>query len=519
MVHLQHELVQYRPEPRTFEDALRDALGNAPYLGAALFVHAIVLLILAALDAPPPELARELAITSSEQRTYDEIPEPPKKQEEPLDEPDEVEDTVVEVSDPPLDDSEPTDDFDLAPDSIFGPPGPDSTLGVSLDTGGPGGGDLPGGDRPGPGNPLPLDSPVRRGLEWLAHHQNPDGHWSAAAFDAECGNQGDDVICSGSGNPMHDVGVTGLALLAFLGAGNTDKHGEFRDNVHRGLKYLADVQQSDGNFADPNSGQHTYDHLLATLAFLDAYGHSRLNRHLRRPALDGLRYVERIRNPGGAWRYADFHPEMGDPTRRNDTSVTGWAILVLATARDAGLPIDETALEDALLFLDEMTDPSTGRTGYTRPGERPARLSGKEALWPETQSEALTAVALMARIFADPELKRPGHRELVDRGARLIASMPPTWNADEPGRRDFYFWYYGTYALFQYQDVDKQPWLAWEARMADAIAAHQHLDGERRGSWDPELGPWGHVGGRVYSTAILTLALEVYYRYPVLGSR
>ena len=31
------------------------------------------------------------------------------------------------------------------------------------------------------------------------------------------------------------------------------------------------------------------------------------------------------------------------------------------------------------------------------------------------------------------------------------------------------------------------------------------------GSWDPS-GPWGRYGGRLYSTAISTLTLEVYYR-------
>ena len=39
------------------------------------------------------------------------------------------------------------------------------------------------------------------------------------------------------------------------------------------------------------------------------------------------------------------------------------------------------------------------------------------------------------------------------------------------------------------------------------------------GSWDPQLDPWGVLGGRVYSTAILTLLMEVYFRYDnVMGS-
>ena len=37
--------------------------------------------------------------------------------------------------------------------------------------------------------------------------------------------------------------------------------------------------------------------------------------------------------------------------------------------------------------------------------------------------------------------------------------------------------------------------------------------GCRRGSWDPMENNWDHQGGRVYSTSLAVLTLEVYYRY------
>lgn len=57
-------------------------------------------------------------------------------------------------------------------------------------------------------------------------------------------------------------------------------------------------------------------------------------------------------------------------------------------------------------------------------------------------------------------------------------------------------------------------WRKWNEAMFEAIVKHQHMkgSGSRTGSWDP-LCAWGEDGGRVYSTALLTMCLEVYYRY------
>ncbi len=45
-----------------------------------------------------------------------------------------------------------------------------------------------------------------------------------------------------------------------------------------------------------------------------------------------------------------------------------------------------------------------------------------------------------------------------------------------------------------------------------SIASATKTKGCRRGSWDP-TGRWSPQGGRVYSTALAVLTLEVYYRY------
>ena len=48
--------------------------------------------------------------------------------------------------------------------------------------------------------------------------------------------------------------------------------------------------------------------------------------------------------------------------------------------------------------------------------------------------------------------------------------------------------------------------------MKEALVTTQQTRGDDAGSWNPD-GIWGGYGGRVYSTALSALILEVYYRY------
>ncbi len=48
--------------------------------------------------------------------------------------------------------------------------------------------------------------------------------------------------------------------------------------------------------------------------------------------------------------------------------------------------------------------------------------------------------------------------------------------------------------------------------MRDLLTSEQQTAGEFAGSWDP-IEPLGRYGGRIYSTALSTLCLEVYYRF------
>ncbi len=83
-------------------------------------------------------------------------------------------------------------------------------------------------------------------------------------------------------------------------------------------------------------------------------------------------------------------------------------------------------------------------------------------------------------------------------------------------RPDYYYIYYATLALYQHQG---STWQDWNKSLKDVLPRVQEKTGSNAGSWDPSRGLAGN-GGRITSTALATLSLEVYYRIlPIYGFR
>lgn len=331
-------------------------------------------------------------------------------------------------------------------------------------------------------------------IQWLAKHQSPDGHWSCAGFAEQCGAD----RCGGPGDAAFDPGVTGLALLAFLGAGFTNEEGIHASTVGRGLHWLMSHQGEEGCFGSRDSTRFQYNHACAALAIVEAYGMTKSDA-LRASAQKAVAWTLRSKNEKHGWRY-------GVADGGSDTAVTGWMTFVLKSAAMAGLEVDPHALEDAAGFVDEMTDPATGRTGYQSKGGASSRLAEKTAVtFPPEKSEALTAIGMLVRIDAGHGPEDP----MIVKGAELLSKSAPRW---DPASLDFFYWQFGSLAMYQ---VGGEPFNRWNKAMKETVIPHQHGDPKRHdcGSWDPE-DAWSAAGGRVYSTAMLALCMEVYYRYP-----
>ena len=482
----------------TFQELMGERLKQSPWLLLSAGLHAVLLLLIWALV--PPEIAKKpvasVTMTNTDKQTIVKPPPPPPPVTKTEVDPEETPVEDVAVVDSP-DDIPSEDDSPESPaESAFEHTDWNTAVGLAGGAGGPYGDRGTGGGKKGGRSESPF---VKRGLEWLAAHQDEDGRWDCDGFMKH--DNPSYKTCNGAGNSVHDIGVTGLALLAFLGENNSMRQGQYKENVRRGVLWLKSQQEPvSGLFGGAVCHDFVYDHAIAAYAMCEAYGLSDY-RTLRHTAQLGINYLESHRNAYSVWRY---QPRDDD----NDISVTGWAIMAYKSAKYFNLMVNDDAMKCAGVFLDEVSDVS-GAHGYQRAGESCSRKKGEhEVKFPAGKSQALTAVGLFSRIFLGQD---PREKPIMGAAAKLLNGTPPVWD-EKSGSIDHYYWYYATYALFQ---MGGTPWMKWQKALERAVGPNQHHDkGDKNnyGSWDP-VGAWGEDGGRVYSTAILTLTMQANYRY------
>lgn len=338
---------------------------------------------------------------------------------------------------------------------------------------------------------------VARALEWLARHQDDDGRWNAgsrhgtdgrtlrgeSSFTAHCP---EDDVCVGECYYWEaDTAMTGLALLAYLGAGHTHRTGPYATAVERGLSFLLRVQKPDGDLRGASIGVGIYCHAIAALALCEAYVLTGDER-LRPPVERAVAFLLKSRTSDGiAWRY-----QPGDRFG-GDTSILGWAVMMLKSAREVGVAVPEDARTGALAWLQKVAQGRSGGLAIYRPNE------GYRV------TPTMTAEAWACRQFFD--VGGPGPAS--DEAAAYLMQHGP-----DRDPFNLYYWYYATLAMYQHGGDN---WVLWNARVRDQLVRRQERGGHADGSWDPRLCKDKHdsLGGRVYTTALAALTLEVYYRY------
>jgi hypothetical protein len=393
---------------------------------------------------------------------------------------------------------------------------------------------------------------VERSLKWLTSVQAADGRWDASDHGAGQVKTDENGVDRNFAGREADTGVTALVILSFLGAGYTHEtmdgeQGKYAIVVDRALDWLIRQQTSDGCLS--GKAEHfarMYCHAMATYALAEAYGMQKetvlgpmidpltlsepqelavligstygggffgppaaltavQSPFLRMVADDlafGLRRVDdlRLRNAlvraitytmgqqdvkSGGWRY-----KFG---QEGDVSMFGWQLMSLKSAEIAGVRIHPLVRQRMDAFLASVRQGEKGGLfGYRR--NIPNRDGDTEPVTPVMTAEAL---------FCQQMLGYPRDSDSSRESVAYLMQNPPRL-AD----LNFYYWYYGTLSMYQYGG---RPWETWNVVVRDTLVEQQVTQGPMAGSWEPN-DPWGRYGGRLYSTALATLTLEVYYR-------
>ena len=334
------------------------------------------------------------------------------------------------------------------------------------------------------------EAAVAAALKWFAAHQNPDGSWSFDHRTGPCQGR-----CADPGSLSEcKTGATAMALLPFLGAGQTHKQGKYKDVVNRGLYFLTSQMKvanrgglQAGDLAQ--GGGSMYSHGLASIALCEAYAMTH-DKGLMAPAQLSLNHIVYAQDPvGGGWRY--------QPRQAGDTSVVGWQLMALKSGHMAYLVVPPGTVAGASKFLDSVQADSGAKYGYTGPGG----------------GNATTAVGLLCRMYLGWKMDHPA----IQRGAENISTL-------RPSKGNMYFNYYATQVMRQYGgDEVGEPhelWEKWNKEMRDWLVDTQDKNGHQTGSWMMKGDHGAATGGRVYCTSMATMILEVYYRHmPIYGKQ
>jgi hypothetical protein len=319
------------------------------------------------------------------------------------------------------------------------------------------------------------EAAVARGLVWLRNHQLANGSWNFYhLYHPRCD-------CTQPGrNDNNPYAATAMALMAFLGAGQTDESGDYQPEIKQGLDFLlaSGTKAPKGIcfYGDVGGSQPFYTHGLVTIALSEALamtGDPRL-----RPAVTGaVDFLAATQEPGGGWRYFPGQP--------GDTSVVAWEVMALKSAQFCRVPVPQKVFRGVDRFMTSVASQRGTQYAYT-PNRR------------ENATPSMTAAGLLCRMYLDWE----ENKGRLLGGIQLLDQFGPDPN-------NMYYNYYATQVMHHWGGPE---WDRWNELMREHLIRTQVLEGHGAGSWDV-ADPHGYAGGRLYMTTLSLLTLEVYYRH------
>jgi len=328
------------------------------------------------------------------------------------------------------------------------------------------------------GGTAKCEDAVVNGLRFLKKTQNKDGSWS----------------------DQKNVGMTGLALLAYLGHCETTMSEEFGETVFSAITYLVNkAMKNKGKLATDFKDNHwCYEHAIAVYAIAEAYTLCQKSFGENIPNLPeavqaSTQFLINSQHQKGGWDYA-YSEDSG---RGGDTSIVAWHLQALKAANHTGLEFKnlKRSVRAALEYYGTCRT-SEGTFGYSGPSQK---------------GDGVTlgaAGALSYQIWDKSSSKEArGACKFIDEHAKF------DWNTDDS---DLYGHYYATQCMINFGG---DPWKRYNKKFRDQVLNNQLPDG----SFKPAgFGAFkgSNVFGKHYRACLSILMLEVYYRFlPATGAK
>jgi squalene cyclase len=282
----------------------------------------------------------------------------------------------------------------------------------------------------------PTIKAIEKGLAFLASRQQDDGSF-------------------GSGGYSRNVGVCGLAGMAFLAAGNTPGRGQYGKNIDRAIDFVLSQADDSGFISVAGSPSHgpMYGHGFATLFLAECYGMTGRN-DIRQKLTRAVQLIVDTQNNEGGWRY---QPKRNDA----DLSVTICQVMALRAARNAGLYVPQETITRCVEYVKRSQNADGGFMYMLS--------TGGPSAFPRSAAGVVSLYS--AGIYEGKH---------VEDGLNYLLQHLP--RGDEFSRETHYFYghYYAAQAMWH---AGGEYWTKWYPSIRDALVKRQSEDG----SWSDSI--------------------------------
>ncbi len=326
-----------------------------------------------------------------------------------------------------------------------------------------------------------LDRAVEKALAWLASQQNRDGSFPT--------------------RPVRQPGVTSLCALAFMSNGHLPGEGKYGEQLRQALEYVIETQNTDGMFCLVEPGKklvwgeatHTamYNHPIAGLMLTECYGmigatdFPKLGQAIEKGiefTVKMQRGAEPFAAEDGGWRYV--LPMNSDFQGEADLSVTGWHLMFLRSAKNAGFDVPTECISRGADYVQRCYSAEHRQFFY-------GVIKGDRRV-----NRGMTGAGILSMSLAG----KHGSKEATE-AAAWVLEHPVRRYGESVGHGDRFHYgvFYSSHAMYQ---MGGKFWRGYYPPLVNTFLARQ----TRSGAW-PIAGPYTKPGANVYSTALSVLAL------------